>query len=100
MFLLQPKIVYLEHIIDAEGLHPTDDKVTAIKEAPAPKDVTELRSFLGIIKYYHKFLPNLSDVLRPLYQSLCKKSRWTWGHAQAHAFAEAMQEAVENLLIK
>ena len=98
-FFLQPKIVYLGHTIDADGLHPTDDKVTAIKEAPAPKDVSELRSFLGIINYYHKFLPNLSNVLRPLYQLLCKKSRWTWGHVQVQAFAEAKKALQQDSLL-
>lgn len=58
-FLL-PKVEYLGHIIDESGLHPTEEKVKAIQEAPAPKNLAELRSFLGIINYYSRFLPNLS----------------------------------------
>ena len=54
------KVEYLGHMIDENGLHPTEEKVKAIKEAPSPKNVTELRAFLGIINYYGKFLPNLS----------------------------------------
>ena len=70
------------HVIDADGLHPTEDKVKAIKEAPRPRNVAELRSFLGILNYYHKFLPNLSGNLKPLYQLLHKKTKWTWGQQQ------------------
>ena len=53
---LQPKIDYLGYIIDQNGIHPTEEKVRAIKEAPDPYNVTELCSFLGIINYYNKFL--------------------------------------------
>ena len=65
-FLL-PQVEYLGHVIDDQGLHPTEEKVKAIKDAPRPKNVSELRAFLGIINYYGKFLPNLSTQLSPLY---------------------------------
>ena len=45
-------VKYLGHVIDAEGLHPTEDKVRAIRDAPAPQNVTQLRSFLGLILFY------------------------------------------------
>ena len=47
--LMLPKVEYLGHVIDGLGLHPTKDKVKAIQEAQQPHNVTELRSFLGII---------------------------------------------------
>lgn len=43
-----------------QGLQPTDKKVEAIRTAPAPTDLSQLKSFLGLINYYSKFLPNLS----------------------------------------
>ena len=51
-FFLKPSVEYLGHIIDERGLHPTTEKVKAIQEAPKPKNVAELRSFLGIINNY------------------------------------------------
>ena len=54
-----PKITYLGHDIDATGIHPTQEKIRAIKEAPIPENVTELRAFLGIVNYYAKVYPNL-----------------------------------------
>ena len=69
---MRPKIEYLGHIIDAEGLHPTEEKVKAIREAPKPKNVGELRSFLGILNYYGRFLCNFSTKLAPL-QDLLRK---------------------------
>jgi len=58
-FLL-PKVEYLGHIFDESGLHPIQEKVQAIREAPAPKNLAELRSFLGIINYYSRFTKSLN----------------------------------------
>ena len=48
-------VEYLGHIIDANGLHPSELKVKAIKEAPTPTNVTELKSFFGLLNYWNKF---------------------------------------------
>ena len=88
---LKPRIEYLGHVIDENGLHPTDGKIAALKEAPTPKNVTQLRSFLGLINYYSKFLPNLSTKLRPLYNLLLKNKRWTWTEQHDMAFKLAKE---------
>ena len=49
---LQSSVVYLGHVIDGEGLHPTVDKLKAIRDAPRPKDVTALKPLLGLIMFY------------------------------------------------
>ena len=62
-------IKYLGYRIDSEGLHPLKalkEKVSAITEAPAPKNVAELKAYLGLLTYYSKFLPNRSTALGPL----------------------------------
>lgn len=63
--LMLPEVQYLGHKISAKGLEPTDQKIKAIREAPTPQNVTQLRSFLGAINYYYKFLPNLASNLSP-----------------------------------
>jgi len=83
---LKPRIEYLGHVIDENGLHPTDDKIAALKEAPTPKNVTQLRSFLSLINYNLKLLPNLSMMLRPLYNLLLKNKRLTWTEQHDMAF--------------
>ena len=90
-FFLQPRLEYLGHVIDEAGRHPTEDKIRAIKEAPAPTNITELRSFLGMITYYSKFLPNMSTKLTPLYALLAKKKRWSWHTKEEAAFQLAKQ---------
>ena len=70
------------------------EKVRAIHQAPEPKNATELRSFLGLLNYYAKFLPNLSSRLSPLYLLLNKCQPWSWGTEQQQAF-KAAKEALE-----
>ena len=50
-----PSVSYLGHLIDQFGLHPLQEKVKAVKEAPNPKNVSELKSYLGLLMYYSKF---------------------------------------------
>uniref|UniRef100_A0A3B3S779 ribonuclease H n=1 Tax=Paramormyrops kingsleyae TaxID=1676925 RepID=A0A3B3S779_9TELE len=67
---LQEEVEYLGHRVDSKGLHPVKKKVIAIMEAPTPKNVTELKSYLGLLNYYNKFLPNLATLLAPLHELL------------------------------
>ena len=80
-----PSVEYLGHRISSAGLQPTDEKVKALKEAPAPSNVSQLKSFLGLLNYYGKFIRNLST-LPPLHRLLRKQSTWTWGSDQQDAF--------------
>ena len=65
-------VEYLGYKISENGLQPTDEKITTIKNAPVPKNVSQLKSFLRFINYYSTFQPNLSHALSPLYRLLHK----------------------------
>ena len=79
-------VVYLGHKIDQEGLHPSVDKVQAIKNAPSPTSVSELQAYLGMLNYYEKFLDNRATILEPLHELLRDKQTWKWGPEQENAF--------------
>ena len=83
---MQTLCVYLGHGLDAEGIHPTNEKLLALQQAPIPKCVTELRSYVGLVNYYHKFLNNVSAVLKPLYEILQSGTSWHWELSQQRAF--------------
>ena len=59
------KIKYLGHI-DKDGRRPDPERATAIKDMPAPDNVTTLQSFLGLANYYQSFIKNLHDLPAPL----------------------------------
>lgn len=96
---MKPSVEYLGHTIDAQGLHPTQKKVKAIKEAPSPKNITELRSFLGILNYYSKFLPQMSTKLKPLYDLLHKNAKFTWGPSEDKSFKMAKEALQADSLL-
>ena len=97
-FLL-PSVEYLGHKISADGLQPTEEKVRAIKEAPHPTNVSQLRSFLGLVNYYSKFLPNLANTLAPLHSLLQKTKQWSWEAPQKAAFAESKRQLSSQKLL-
>ena len=74
----QPEVEYLGHCINSRGVHPTAKKLEAIKNAPVPTDVSQLRAFVGLMNYYGKFIPQLSTQLAPLYKLLEKDQEWEW----------------------
>ena len=86
---MQESCVYLGHRLGAEGIHPTNEKLLVLQNAPEPKSVSELRSYLGMVNYYHKFLKNRSAVLAPLHELLQKDTPWHWGSAQSQAVEES-----------
>ncbi|KAL5463687.1 hypothetical protein EMCRGX_G032610 [Ephydatia muelleri] len=94
-----PSVEYLGHRIDREGLHPTEEKVIAIHNAPVPTSVTVLKSFLGLLNYYSKFSPNVSSTLAPLYLLLRKKQKWVWGKEQEEAFLRAKRMLQSSALL-
>ena len=88
---MRPSVTYLGHRIDAQGLHPLQDRIRAIQEAPTPTSVPKLKSYLGMLSYYSKFLPKLSTVLHLLHLLLRKNIPWKWGVDQAKAFSASKE---------
>ena len=81
------------------SLHLSRGKLKAIVEVPAPQNVNQLRTFLGLVNYYGKFLSNLASMLAPLDQLLQKGIKWKWGVAQEEAFQEAKQQLTTSALL-
>ena len=83
---MEPSVRYLGYLIDKEGLHTTPEKVQAILHKPVPRDVKKLRSFLGLVNYYSKFIRNLSTIVQPLNRLLFRNTPWKWSDECQEAF--------------
>ena len=83
----QGSVEYLGHKITSEGLHTTTKKVDAVRLTPA-KRICELRSLLGLLHYYGKFVPNIATLIRPLNSLLKTNVPWNWSKECEQAFNE------------
>ena len=81
----QTSVTYLGYRIDKDGLHPTEEKVKALTNAPEPSNVSQLRQFIGLIMYYSPFIDNHAQLLGPLYDLLRKDVQWQWGLREQQA---------------
>lgn len=97
--LFQNSVKYLGHVIDKEGLHTSDERVFAIKRVPVPGTVTELKSFLGMINFYCKFIPNASAILKPLYSLLKKDTKWEWTPECNTSFQKAKEMLLSSSVL-
>ena len=79
-------VEYLGYRVDAAGVHATEDKVQAIKQAPCPTSRTELRSFMGLVNFYGRFVKGLAHMAQPLYDLMKNTQEWHWGDAEQKAF--------------
>ena len=69
------RVDFLGHIISADGVRPNDDRVAALTRMLMPTDIKQLRSLLGGLSYYRKFLPNMARHIRPITALLKKGCR-------------------------
>lgn len=92
-------LTFLGHRLDANGIHPSEELTETITKTPQPKNVTQLRSYLGLLNYYGKFLPNLSTLLHPLYQLLNKSARWEWTKKCEEVFIKSKNLLLESTVL-
>lgn len=85
----------LGHIVSAEGVHTEPDRLETIQKLKAPTKVSELRSFLGFVGYYRKFVQNFSQIAQPLNVLLKKSTRFEWGTEQQQAYEELKARLVQ-----
>lgn len=69
------EVLYLGHTITKDGLKPNDDKIKVIQNYPLPKTTTEIKSFLGLIGYYRKFIKDFAKITQPLTSCLKKRNK-------------------------
>ncbi|BHF72606.1 hypothetical protein SprV_0401567400 [Sparganum proliferum] len=71
-----PSLIFLGHEVNSDGIKPVPEKVSAISTFPVPTIINQLRRFLGMVNYYHCFLPHGATILQPL-NSLLTHSKKT-----------------------
>jgi hypothetical protein len=98
--LFQSKLKYLGHVVSAEGIEVDRDKIKSIKEMKPPSNISEVRSFVGMINYYRSFIHNLAEKCAPLFQLIKKDTRFVWDREAQSAFENLKSELAEAPMLK
>ncbi|PIO77460.1 hypothetical protein TELCIR_00443 [Teladorsagia circumcincta] len=96
---LQTEIRYLGFIINAKGRQPDPAKIEAIHNMPPPKDVSQLRAFLGLVNFYGNFVKNLHNLRVPLDALTKKDATFLWTPACQSSFDRIKAILKSDLLL-
>ena len=88
---MQDSVEYLGQKLTGSGVCTSATKVEAVRLAPVPANVQQLRSFLGMVNYYGKFIPNLASLLHPLNNLLKQNQKWKWTQECQKSFETAKE---------
>ena len=80
------EVPYLGHLLSASGVWLMDAKIKTIVGMPAPVNVSGGRSFMGLAGYYRKFVPNFSNLAKPLNELTQTNTLFEWAAAREWAF--------------
>nr|GEW98239.1 putative reverse transcriptase domain-containing protein [Tanacetum cinerariifolium] len=81
-----PKVQFLGHVIDSQSIHVDPAKIESVKNWASPKSPTEIRQFLGLARYYRRFIEGFSKIAKPMTKLTQKKVKFEWGDKQEAVF--------------
>ncbi|GJR60968.1 putative reverse transcriptase domain-containing protein [Tanacetum coccineum] len=81
-----PKVQFLGHVIDRQGIHVDPAKIESIKDWASPKTPTEIRQILGLAGYYRRFIEGFLKIAKSMTKLTQKKVKFDWGDKQEALF--------------
>jgi hypothetical protein len=94
------RVEYLGHMIYPGGLGVVASKVEVVMSIPRLRDVSRLRTFLGLCNYYHKFVKTFSAIAKPLTMLTRYDQPWIWGDEQEAAFQQLKEHLVSAPILR
>ena len=80
------KVVFMGLLLSKHGIGPTEEKVRAVVEASQPQTPSEVRSFLGLVGFSARFIPDFATTADPLRRLARKGEPFVWGEEQEKSF--------------
>ncbi len=94
-----PSLDFLGHHMDKDGIRPLEEKVWAIREFPQPTTQRKLREFLGLVNFYHRFLPTLQPLNTLLTDSKSSSKAVVWSNSVETAFTTIKEVLAKATLL-
>jgi hypothetical protein len=94
---MQEQVKFLGHLVSAEGIRMDPDKVATVRDWPVPRDVHQVRQFLGFANYFRKFIQGMASMCAPLHDITNKQVHFAeaWNESHTAAF-EALKAALTS----
>lgn len=92
---MKERMEFLGHVVDSQDIRPSPGKIKAMVNMPEPKNLKEVESFLGMVQFYGKVVPNLATLVAPLNELRRKGVRWVWEQRQKDAFQKIKKRLTE-----
>ena len=99
-YFLKREIAYLGHVITQEGVKPDPKKIEAVEKFPIPKNKKNIKQFLGLIRYYRKFIPDFAKLAKPLTVILKDKVPFKWTEIERQAFQILKNKIISRSLLQ
>jgi hypothetical protein len=102
--LLQPEkcafartqVNYLGYVVTNDGVTASPDKIKLVRQYPVPRNVREVRSFLGLASFYRRLFPKFADIAKSLTQLIRKGNQFIWESSQQAAFEKLQETYAQN----
>ena len=108
-FFFREEIEYLGHVVSGKGISTNPKKIEAVSKWPTPKTVYDVRSFLGFVWYYRRFIKNFSRITKPIREVItglenqskrtAKKTYIKWTEAAGTAFEDLKTMCVSTPIL-
>lgn len=86
------KLVFMGHGFSEEGIETEETKIQVVVDAKRAESASEVRSFLGLVNFCGRFIPNLAAISEPLRKLTRKSNQWTWGKDQENSSVRLKSE--------
>lgn len=88
------QLKYLGYIVDRQGLRTDPSKVESMVNFPAPRNIKEVRRYIGMVSWYRRFLKDFSTVTNSITKLMCKSQKFVWTDEANAAFLQIKQMLV------
>ena len=89
------KLTFMGYLLSNQGIGPTESRVEAVVDAREPQNAEEVRSFLGLVNFSARSIPNLASIAEPLHRLTRKQTPFVWGTEQQGAF-DVLKDSLAN----
>ena len=90
------QLEFMGHVLSKNGIGAAQSKIEAVENTRRPTNAAEVRSFLGLVNYCGRFIPNLAMTSEPLRRLKRHSCKWTWGSEQEMAFVELKKQLASS----